>query len=48
MEEIKMEDGSILMKRHGAFVCQEIYVKEGETLVMDITRDQTVKVATSN
>ncbi|MDH5447035.1 MAG: hypothetical protein OEY52_15920 [Gammaproteobacteria bacterium] len=48
MEEIKMEDGSILMKRHGAFVCQEIHVKEGETLVMNITRDQTVKVATSN
>ena len=48
MVETKQADGSILMKRHGRFICQEILVAEGQTLVTRLSAEQTVNVASSN
>ena len=47
MEENKLADGSILMKRKGAFICREIQVEAGRTVVMDISQDRTVNMASS-
>lgn len=47
LEEIKMKDGSILMKRQGAFICREIHVEEGKTTVTNITAVQAVNMAAS-
>ena len=48
MEENKLEDGSILMKRQGAFVCFEIRVEQGQNLIANITRDSAFNMASSN
>lgn len=48
MEEIKLADGSILMKRQGAFVCYEIQVEKGQQLVMNITQERAFNVASSD
>lgn len=48
MKEIKMEDGTILMKRQGAFICHEIHVDDGQTVVTNITSTQPVNSISSN
>ena len=48
MEEIKLADGSILMKRQGRFICKEIHVDDNQTLVTNITIEQPVNMASSN
>lgn len=48
MEEIKNDDGSVLMKRQGMFVCQEIHVGDGVIMVKNIAAELPLNVATSN
>lgn len=48
MQEIKMADGSILMKRQGMFICKELHVDEGKTVVTEITAKHAVNMASSN
>jgi hypothetical protein len=48
MVETRQDDGSIIMKRHGTFICQEISVEEGKTLVTTLSAEQAVNMASSN
>ena len=48
MEETKLADGSILMKRQGRFICKEIHIDEGQTLVANISAEQPLNLAASN
>ena len=47
VDEIKMADGSVLLKRQGSFICFEIHVERGNTLVTNITNQRTADVALS-
>jgi len=46
-EKIPKEDGSILLQRRGSFICYELHVDKGNTVVANITTEQAVKVASS-
>lgn len=44
MKEIKLEDGSILLKRLGSFVCYEVRVEENESMVVNITPEKPFSI----
>lgn len=46
--EINMEDGSIMLKRQGSFICFKIHVEADSTIVTNITIEQPIDVALSN
>lgn len=45
--EVAMEDGSVLLKRQGSFICIEVHVEDGDVQVANITTDRPVEVALS-
>lgn len=47
IDEIKMKDGSVLLKRQGSFICFEVQVKEGNILVTNITNKRSTDIALS-
>ena len=47
-DELSQPDGSILLKRRGAFICYEVHVEEGNTLVTNITAEQVADLALLN
>ncbi|MDH5407184.1 MAG: hypothetical protein OEY00_01085 [Gammaproteobacteria bacterium] len=47
MKEFKLEDGSVFLKRMGAFVCYEIQVEQGKDMIVQITTDNPFDVVLS-
>jgi len=47
MKEYKLEDGSVLLKRTGAFVCYEIRVEDDKAMLVQITTGQDFNVVSS-